>query len=136
MVERQAQTWQEQVQGLLSADGVGRVPPPGTLLAGLRPYQLEGYQWLAFLWRHRLGGILADDVGLGKTLETLALICYARDAEPGVAPFLVVAPTSVVPNWVAESARFAPGLKVVTITDTLARSGATWPRSSRPPTSL
>ena len=124
MVERQARAWQEQVQGLLSADGVLRVPPPGTLLAGLRPYQLEGYQWLAFLWRHRLGGILADDMGLGKTLETLALICYARDAEPGVAPFLVVAPTSVVPNWAAESARFAPGLKVVTITDTLARSGA------------
>ena len=63
-------------------------------------------------------------MGLGKTLETLALICHAREADPGGGPFLVVAPTSVVPNWAAEAARFAPGLKVVTITDTLARSGA------------
>jgi SNF2 family DNA or RNA helicase len=62
-------------------------------------------------------------MGLGKTLETLALICHARQADPASAPFLVVAPTSVVPNWAAESARFTPGLKVVTITDTLARSG-------------
>ena len=87
MVERQARAWQEQVQGLLSADGVngfGRVPPPGTLLARLRPYQLEGYQWLAFLWRHRLGGILADDMGLGKTLQSLALIAHARQADPEI----------------------------------------------------
>jgi len=60
----------------------------------------------------------------GKTLETLALICHARQADPGGAPFLVVAPTSVAPNWAAEAARFAPGLTVVTIADTLARRGA------------
>ena len=41
-------------------------------------------------------------MGLGKTLETLALICHARQADPSAAPFLVVAPTSVVPNWAAE----------------------------------
>jgi SNF2 family DNA or RNA helicase len=68
------------------------------------------------LWEHRLGGILADDMGLGKTLEALALICHARQADPGGPPFLIVAPTSVVPNWAAEAARFAPDLKVVTIT--------------------
>ncbi len=126
VVGHQARAWQEQVQGLL--DGISRAAdrgqPPETLRATLRPYQLEGFQWLAFLWRHGLGGILADDMGLGKTLEALALICHARQADPAGAPFLVVAPTSVVPNWAAESARFAPGLKVVTLTDTLARSGA------------
>ena len=130
VVGRQAQAWQQQVQGLLeasAADGIsgsGRGLPPDTLRAELRPYQLDGFGWLAFLWQHRLGGILADDMGLGKTLEALALICHARQADPAGAPFLVVAPTSVVPNWAAESARFTPGLKVVTITDTLARSGA------------
>jgi len=130
VVERQALAWQEQVQGLLDLgqagpfDPAGQLRPPGTLHAELRSYQLEGFQWLAFLWRHRLGGILADDMGLGKTLETLALICHARQADPDGAPFLVVAPTSVVPNWAAEAARFAPGLTVVTITDTLARRGA------------
>ena len=131
VVGRQARAWQQQVQGLLEAseaDGIsgsGRGQPPDTLQARLRPYQLDGFGWLAFLWQHRLGGILADDMGLGKTLEALALICHARQADPGSAPFLVVAPTSVVPNWAAESARFTPSLKVVTITDTLARSGAT-----------
>ena len=62
-------------------------------------------------------------MGLGKTLQTLALICHARQAEPAGAPFLIVAPTSVVPNWAAEAARFAPGLKVVAITETQARRG-------------
>ena len=127
---RQAQAWQQQVQGLLEASqaggisGSGHGQPPATLRARLRPYQLDGFRWLAFLWQHHLGGILADDMGLGKTLETLALICHARQADPAAAPFLVVAPTSVVPNWAAESARFAPSLKVVTLADTLARSGA------------
>ena len=130
VVGRQARAWQQQVQGLLEASradglsGSGRPQPPDTLRAQLRPYQLDGFGWLAFLWQHRLGGILADDMGLGKTLEALALICHARQADPAGAPFLVVAPTSVAPNWAAESARFAPGLKVVMITDTLARSGA------------
>jgi len=130
VVGRQAWAWQQQVQGLLEAsqaDGIsgsGRAQPPEGLRARLRPYQLDGFQWLAFLWQHRLGGILADDMGLGKTLEALALICHARQADPAGAPFLVVAPTSVVPNWAAESARFTPALNVVTITDTMARSGA------------
>ena len=83
--------------------------PPATLEAALRPYQLEGFRWLAFLWKFRLGGMLADDMGLGKTLQALALICHAKQADPAAAPFLIVAPTSVVSNWAAESARFAPG---------------------------
>jgi superfamily II DNA or RNA helicase len=130
VIGRQAVEWQRQVQGLLeigAADGLGGSAGerlPDTLQARLRPYQLDGFRWLAFLWEHRLGGILADDMGLGKTLEALALICHARQADPGGPPFLIVAPTSVVPNWAAEAARFAPGLTVVTIPDTLARSGA------------
>ena len=123
VVNHQAGVWQHQVQGLLSIDAVDRKQPPATLQARLRPYQLEGFQWLAFLWEHQLGGILADDMGLGKTLESLALICHAKQVDPAISPFLVIAPTSVVPNWAAESARFAPGLKVVSITDTVSRRG-------------
>jgi hypothetical protein len=66
VVEHQALAWQEQVQGLLDlghADPAGQLRPPGTLHAELRSYQLAGFQWLAFLWQHRLGGILADDMG-------------------------------------------------------------------------
>jgi SNF2 family DNA or RNA helicase len=125
VVGRQAKAWKRQLEGLRSIGTVDSAEPPATLLANLRPYQLDGFRWLAFLWKFRLGGILADDMGLGKTLQTLALISHAKQAEPTIAPFLIVAPTSVVPNWAAESARFAPELKVVTITDTLRRRGRT-----------
>jgi superfamily II DNA or RNA helicase len=129
VIGRQARSWQRSVEGLLSVSAVEPVEPPPGLRAQLRPYQLEGLSWLVFLWEHRLGGILADDMGLGKTLQTLALISRARSAAatvPGdpAPPFLIVAPTSVLPNWASEAARFTPGLKVVVLSDTLARRGA------------
>ena len=99
---------------------------PASLRATLRPYQVEGYRWLTFLYEHRMGGILADDMGLGKTVQALALLAHAIEEhstaaprEP-FAPFLVVAPTSVISNWAAEAERFIPEAKVVTITETTA----------------
>lgn len=113
---------------------IAQRPVPAGLQATLRPYQVEGFQWLSFLYEQRLGGILADDMGLGKTVQALALLAYAieehraaseRAAERGesvepFAPFLVVAPTSVITNWAAEAERFLPEAKVVTITETTA----------------
>lgn len=101
-------------------------PVPASLRATLRPYQVEGYRWLTFLYEHRMGGILADDMGLGKTVQALALLAHAIEehstAAPGepFAPFLVVAPTSVISNWAVEAERFLPEAKVVTITETTA----------------
>ena len=83
--------------------------PPTGLHAELRRYQEEGVEWLNFLKLHDLNGILADDMGLGKTLQTLTHILQTKDQEKG--PVLVVAPTSVVPNWVAEIKKFTPSLK-------------------------
>ncbi len=127
VVGHQAAAWREQVQGLLSADVAGRTTPPPGLKAQLRPYQQDGFGWLAFLWEHRLGGILADDMGLGKTLQCLALIAHARQCHPAgdqaAGPFLIVTPTSVVANWAAEAARFAPDLRVVPVSSTVARLG-------------
>ncbi len=123
IIGHQALRWQQQVSGLLSAEALAAPELPRTLQAELRPYQREGFGWLAFLWRHQLGGILADDMGLGKTLQSLALICLAREADPDLPPFLIIAPTSVVSNWAAEAARFAPGLPVVTVSGTTARRG-------------
>ena len=97
--------------GLLAIDSVEPTSLPRTVDATLRPYQKDGYDWLAFLWKHRLGGILADDMGLGKTLQALALVAHAKTGGAD-APFLVVAPTSVVSNWLAEAARFVPSLTV------------------------
>jgi superfamily II DNA or RNA helicase len=127
VIERQARAWQQQVTGLLSPTALAGPELPVGLSAQLRPYQREGFDWLCFLWRHRLGGILADDMGLGKTLQTLALICHAKQDNAGLDPFLVVAPTSVVANWATEATRFAPGLAVMTITDTLRRRGQDLP---------
>ena len=101
-------------------------PVPAGLRATLRPYQVEGYRWLTFLYEHRMGGILADDMGLGKTVQALALLAHAIEEHSAAAPvepfapFLVVAPTSVITNWAAEAERFLPEAKVVTITETTA----------------
>jgi superfamily II DNA or RNA helicase len=124
VVTRQAEDWRRQVGGLRALQGVEPLPAPSGLRAELRPYQADGFSWLATLHTHGLGGILADDMGLGKTVQSLALICHVRQQNSGLAPFLVVAPSSVVSNWAAETARFAPGLSVVVIADTLRRSGA------------
>jgi superfamily II DNA or RNA helicase len=123
VVESQATAWRQQVQGLLSLDSLDAPEFPATLAARLRPYQRDGFEWLAFLWRHGLGGVLADDMGLGKTVQSLALICHAKRTEPDGAPFLIVAPTSVASNWANESARFAPSLTVVPISETRQRRG-------------
>jgi SNF2 family DNA or RNA helicase len=123
IVTEQAQAWQRHVDALLAFDAGAEHEPPATLAATLRPYQRDGFAWLASLWELGLGGILADDMGLGKTVQALGLICHAHTADPGLGPMLVVAPTSVVSNWVTEAERFAPGLRVEAVTDTLARSG-------------
>ncbi len=125
IVTEQAQAWKRQATALLDVDALADHEPPAGLAAELRPYQREGFNWLASLWDIELGGILADDMGLGKTLQALALMMHARDRDPGVGPFLVVAPTSVVPGWVSEAARFAPELRVEAVTDTMGKSGGT-----------
>jgi SNF2 family DNA or RNA helicase len=125
----QAATWRDSAAALLGdSDGQAseQTPLPPGLNATLRPYQQDGFNWLALLWKHRLGGILADDMGLGKTLQALALIAHAVDTAPASGPrrpFLVVAPTSVVSNWLVEAASFTPGLKVVSMVATEAKSG-------------
>jgi len=85
--------------------GLPEVEIPDGLDTLLRDYQREGVAWLAFLRDAGLGAVLADDMGLGKTLQAL---CAIRGRT------LVVAPTSVVPNWQAEIARFRPSLRVCT----------------------
>jgi superfamily II DNA or RNA helicase len=81
---------------------------PPTLQAELRDYQVDGFRWLARLAGWGAGACLADDMGLGKTLQALALLVHRA---PG-GPALVVAPTSVCANWLAEARRFAPTLQL------------------------
>ena len=81
---------------------------PATLQAELRPYQEDGFVWAMRLAHAGLGACLADDMGLGKTLQALGVL-LARAAG---GPALVLAPTSVCGNWLAEAQRFAPTLDV------------------------
>lgn len=124
VVERQADGWRAAIDSLQGLAGAEIELPLG-LDAELRPYQSEGYGWLARLFDGRLGGVLADDMGLGKTLQMLALFARVREQTPEGVPFLVVAPTSVVGNWVAEAARFVPGLVFASIDQTSLRRGET-----------
>ncbi len=87
----------------------GEGPDLGSLAEVLRPYQREGVEWLWNLAELEMGGILADDMGLGKTLQTLAFL-KARGG-----PSLVVCPSSLIYNWMAEAERFVPELEAIAI---------------------
>jgi len=96
--------------------GIDPEPLPEGLRAELRPYQLEGFRWMQFLARHELHGILADDMGLGKTLQTIThLLAEKLSGRSKGRASLVIAPTSVVPNWRAEIMKFAPELRILVL---------------------
>lgn len=121
-------------KALSNAPTNSETPLPAGLRAELRPYQLQGFQWLARLHGEGLGACLADDMGLGKTLQTIAVLLYAKTQKPAAeAPSvgqmslfqpaadvdflrplqaLVVLPASLVFNWQRELAQFAPSLSV------------------------
>ena len=103
------------VQALLDASKHPPAVPP-EFHATLRPYQREGVAWLQALRERGLGGVLADDMGLGKTVQLLAHVAIEKAAGRIGRPVLIVAPTSVVPNWRAEIARFVPSLHAVSLT--------------------
>ncbi len=124
IVDEQAQAWRRAAATFRPEETLTRQLLPKGFTAQLREYQHEGYDWMCFLGQHGLGGILADDMGLGKTVQALAFVAHQRATGSTREPFVVVAPTSVVSNWAAESAKFTPGLEVVVVNETRARRGA------------
>lgn len=102
-----AEAWHTAVSRMEAARDLQPVLPV-ELKATLRPYQLQGFEWMARLSTWGLGACLADDMGLGKTLQALSVLLYRQSEGPA----LVVAPTSVTFNWAREAARFAPTLQV------------------------
>ncbi|MBE0523925.1 MAG: ATP-dependent helicase [Methanosarcinales archaeon] len=102
----------ELFERLSGRTGIDELAQPGDFLGELRPYQVRGFSWLAFLRQYGLGACLADDMGLGKTIQLLALLI--KDKEEGIKkPTLLICPTSVVGNWYREAQKFAPSLKVM-----------------------
>lgn len=103
--------WKTHVSRIRAAEGWTPVLPD-TLQAELRDYQVEGFVWMSRLARWGAGACLADDMGLGKTVQAIAVMLdRSQDG-----PCLVIAPTSVCPNWQAEISRFAPTLTVHRLT--------------------
>ncbi len=86
---------------------------PSAIKVKLRPYQKTGFSWLCTLDYYGLGGILADDMGLGKTLQAIAYMAYVWQKTKK--PALIIAPTSLVYNWLSEFEKFAPKLPVMVL---------------------
>ena len=99
---------------LRSPEGLSQVHPGEALKGTLRPYQRAGVQWLHLLTSLGLGACLADDMGLGKTIQVLSLLLVLKREAGGTPdPSLLVAPASLLANWVSEIERFAPGLRTL-----------------------
>ena len=99
--------------------GVEAATQPAGFVGQLRDYQREGLGWIEFLRRFGFGGCLADDMGVGKTAQVLALFEKRREARAAgeaISPSLVVVPRSLVFNWQQEAERFTPQLRVLDYT--------------------
>jgi len=92
--------------------GIEHVEPPALHDGALRAYQERGLDFLSYLAGFGFGGILADDMGTGKTIAVLSYLLRRKQLE-GPAPSLVIAPTSVTHTWQNEIARFTPELKTL-----------------------
>uniref|UniRef100_A0ACD5XWD7 Uncharacterized protein n=1 Tax=Avena sativa TaxID=4498 RepID=A0ACD5XWD7_AVESA len=81
------------------------------LLTGgkLKPYQIKGVKWLISLWQNGLNGILADQMGLGKTIQTIGFLAHLK-GNGLEGPYMVIAPLSTLSNWLNELSRFVPSL--------------------------
>ncbi|MCC6663022.1 MAG: DEAD/DEAH box helicase [Polyangiaceae bacterium] len=102
------------LRGLRDPEALAAVAPGRELRGTLRPYQQRGVRWLHWVSRLGLGACLADDMGLGKTVQILALLLLLRAERDGPKqPSLLVAPASLLANWVAEAERFAPSLRLL-----------------------
>lgn len=94
---------------LNSVQEIRKVQQPKNLKAELRPYQLEGLNWLNFLDEFNFGGCLADDMGLGKTIQIIAFLLIQKEKNI-LQSNLIVVPTSLIHNWEKEISKFAPSL--------------------------
>ena len=97
----------------IESNKLPEVTVPLGLQVTLRDYQHQGLNWLQFLKMNDFSGVLADDMGLGKTVQSLANLLYEKESGNMQTASLIVAPTSLVENWLAEAKKYTPDLKVI-----------------------
>ncbi|GJS16430.1 uncharacterized mitochondrial protein-like protein [Tanacetum coccineum] len=73
---------------------------------------IKAVKWLISLWQNGLNGILADQMGLGKTIQTIGFLVHLK-GKGSDRPYMIIAPLSTLSNWVNEISRFAPCLNVI-----------------------
>lgn len=100
--------WKAHVQRLKESQNL-QPKLPSTFQAELRDYQVEGFTWMSRLAHWGVGACLADQMGLGKTIQALAVILNRASA----GATLIIAPTSVCMNWISETQKFAPTLNII-----------------------
>jgi non-specific serine/threonine protein kinase len=103
-------------QKLRSFESIAARPLPQGFIGELRPYQKAGYDWLHFLHEYGFGGCLADDMGVGKTIQTLAFLQSLRENHAQAAD-LIVLPRSLIFNWQREAEKFTPGMNILVYAD-------------------
>ena len=118
----------EKLNRALDFDKIKPVPIPLGFCGKLRDYQKAGFDWFCFLKTYRFGGCLADDMGLGKTIQTLALMQKIKEDGVDSGFFsLIIVPTSLIHNWVAESDKFTPNLNIYVHTGSDRKKELPWP---------
>lgn len=85
---------------------------PGDIYPSLFDYQKTGVQWLAELYDQKVGGIVGDEMGLGKTIQIISFVAALHYSKKLTKPVLVVAPATVLQQWVSEFHRWWPPLRV------------------------
>ena len=115
VLDIEAEGWVKDALGRLSQNvPLTNIKVPETFHGKLRPYQLKGVSWLAFLKEFGFGACLADSMGLGKTIQLITLLLHERDKQNvSLSPTLLICPMSIVGNWHKELQRFAPSLSVM-----------------------
>lgn len=91
---------------------------PGDIHPALFEYQLNGVKWFWELHKKDCGGILADEMGLGKTIQTVAFLAGLQHSGMLSKPALIVAPATILKQWVAEFQQWWPAMRVVILHST------------------
>jgi SNF2 family DNA or RNA helicase len=89
------------------------VEQPVILKAQLHEHQIEGISWMVHMFQHGVPMILGDQMGLGKTLQSIGFLAYLHSRLNKKGPYLIVVPLSVLSNWLAEIERFCPSFRAV-----------------------